>query len=195
LGARLAVRGYRTLMLPSLTLEEAPSRLTPWLKQRTRWIKGYLQTWFVHMRSPRLLYRAFGLRGFIGFQCFVGLPALVFLTAPPVWTLTIINLASPTLMATIGLPNWFTALAGLNLASHFGLHWWQAYRINGTLPPIRPERLAKGILAFPLYWFLHSVASYRALWQLARNPHFWDKTDHQQLTAPESGAIFRTLNS
>ena len=56
LGIRLARLGYRTTVIPSTTYEEAPARLRPWLRQRTRWFKGWLQTWLVHMRSPVRLW-------------------------------------------------------------------------------------------------------------------------------------------
>lgn len=72
LGMRLARSGYRCAMLPSTTYEKAPPRLSSWLRQRTRWLKGYVQTWLVHMRSPRRLWRELGPRGFLGFQTVVG---------------------------------------------------------------------------------------------------------------------------
>ena len=51
----LARKGYRCQMLDSTTYEEAPAQLMWWLRQRTRWLKGYVQTWLVHMRAPREL--------------------------------------------------------------------------------------------------------------------------------------------
>jgi cellulose synthase/poly-beta-1,6-N-acetylglucosamine synthase-like glycosyltransferase len=72
LGMRLARSGYRCAMLSSTTYEEAPLRLSSWLRQRTRWLKGYVQTWLVHMRSPRKLWRELGPRGFLGFQTVIG---------------------------------------------------------------------------------------------------------------------------
>jgi cellulose synthase/poly-beta-1,6-N-acetylglucosamine synthase-like glycosyltransferase len=55
LGTRLARNRYRCHVLDSTTFEEAPPRLSSWFPQRTRWIKGYMQTWFVHMRQPARL--------------------------------------------------------------------------------------------------------------------------------------------
>ena len=72
LGMRLARLGYRTAVIQSTTYEEAPARFRPWLKQRTRWCKGWMQTWLVHMRSPRLLKRELGWLGFAVFQLLVG---------------------------------------------------------------------------------------------------------------------------
>jgi hypothetical protein len=34
-----------------------------------------------------------------------------------------------------------------------------------------------GLLA-PVYWLMMSVAACKALWQLLRNPHYWEKTQH-----------------
>lgn len=85
LGVRLAYFGYTTQTLPSLTLEESPITLGAWMKQRTRWIKGYIQTWLVFTRDPRELKRRLGARGYYGFQFFIGAPALTFLLAPLFW--------------------------------------------------------------------------------------------------------------
>ena len=71
LGMRLVRSGYRCAMIPSTTYEEAPRHLMSWLRQRTRWLKGYVQTWLVHMRSPRQLWRELGPLGFLGFQTVV----------------------------------------------------------------------------------------------------------------------------
>ena len=52
LGVRLARCGYRTRILDSVTLEEANSDVVNWIRQRSRWYKGYLQTMLVHLRNP-----------------------------------------------------------------------------------------------------------------------------------------------
>ena len=72
LGLRLYRRGYVCQMLDSTTLEEAPCQFSAWLCQRTRWLKGYMQTWLVHMRQPIRLWRELGLLGFLGFQVIIG---------------------------------------------------------------------------------------------------------------------------
>src|SRR5262249_18996924 len=82
LGTRLASRGLRTAMIDSYTMEEAPIKIRAWINQRSRWIKGYMQTWLVHMRKPKKLYQTLGWRSFIGFQCFIGLSTFTFLSAP-----------------------------------------------------------------------------------------------------------------
>src|SRR6185437_5600931 len=82
LGMRLARLGYRTATIASTTHEEAPARLGAWLRQRTRWFKGWMQTWLVHMRSPYRLVRELGVPGFIAFQLVVGGSALAALVHP-----------------------------------------------------------------------------------------------------------------
>ena len=69
-------------MIASTTYEEAPARLRPWLRQRTRWFKGWMQTWLVHMRRPGRLLRDLGLPGFVAFQLIVGGNVLAALVHP-----------------------------------------------------------------------------------------------------------------
>ena len=86
LGIRLARHGYRTELLDTVTGEEANCRVIPWIKQRSRWIKGYMMTYAVHMRGPRLLLRQLGLRQFLGFQVMFLGTILQFLLAPLMWS-------------------------------------------------------------------------------------------------------------
>jgi cellulose synthase/poly-beta-1,6-N-acetylglucosamine synthase-like glycosyltransferase len=79
---RLARFGYRSGTINSTTDEEAPARIGPWLRQRTRWFKGWVQTWLVHMRQPRRLLRDLGLPGFLAFQLVVGGNVLAALVHP-----------------------------------------------------------------------------------------------------------------
>lgn len=172
LGIRLAYFGYRTRMLPSLTLEEAPVGLIPWLKQRTRWVKGYVQTWLVFMRDPKELKIRLGLRGYYGFQFFVGAPALTFLLAPVFWGVFIVGALG---LLPQALP---PSMLGLCLAVFVGgiaSHWLFARAVI-RLENWNNMRLA--LLTYPLYWLLHSAAAARALWQLIFTPHYWDKTTH-----------------
>ena len=82
LGVRLARFGYRSTIVRSTTYEEAPVRYGAWLRQRTRWFKGWLQTWLVHMRSPGRLLADLGLVGFVSFQLVVGGSVLAALIHP-----------------------------------------------------------------------------------------------------------------
>src|SRR5262249_13388688 len=90
LGLRLHRLGYRVGVLESLTLEEANSDFINWVKQRSRWYKGYLQTWLLNMRHPVELFRALGVKGFAAFNLFVGGTPLLAVVNPIFWTLTLI---------------------------------------------------------------------------------------------------------
>lgn len=94
LGMRIARRGWGVRMMTSVTEEEANSRVGNWIRQRSRWIKGYYQTWLVHMRSPLRLWADLGPRQFCAFQLTLGFPVLTGLLNPVFWALTLVYLVS-----------------------------------------------------------------------------------------------------
>jgi cellulose synthase/poly-beta-1,6-N-acetylglucosamine synthase-like glycosyltransferase len=172
LGIRLRYFGYRTRILPSLTLEEAPHTVKAWLKQRTRWIKGYIQTWLVYMRDPAELKRRLGKRAYYGFQFFVGAPALTFLLAPILWGIFILaplGILPTKLTGTLLAMCWISFIGGVVSNLMFA---------RAAVAMERWSGMERALLVFPFYWLLHSVACARAIWQLARAPHYWEKTTH-----------------
>ena len=175
LGVRLTQRGYRVGVLNSTTYEEANSQVGNWIRQRSRWIKGYMQTYLVHMRQPIELYKSLGHTGFWGFQFFVGGNILTALTLPIMlgififWLLTKWNgfdIVFPPAVLYISL---FNLIIGngffiyLNMLGAFKRHNYQ---------------LMPYALTVPAYWVLMTVAAYKGLWQLIHNPFFWEKTTH-----------------
>ncbi|MEM7424410.1 MAG: glycosyltransferase family 2 protein, partial [Pseudomonadota bacterium] len=85
LGMRLARRGMRCDVIPTTTMEEANCRLVPWIRQRSRWLKGYIMTWLSHMRSPKRLWSDLGPVGFLGLNVlFIG-GAITYLGIPVFW--------------------------------------------------------------------------------------------------------------
>lgn len=172
LGIRLAYFGYRTRILPSLTLEEAPITLRAWMKQRTRWIKGYIQTWLVYMRDPIALKGRLGLRAYYGFQFFVGAPALTFLLAPILWGVFII---APLGLLPTRLSPYMLTLCAISFVGGVAINWVYA---RAVLRLEKWDGMGTASAIFPFYWMLHSIACARALWQLARSPHYWEKTTH-----------------
>jgi cellulose synthase/poly-beta-1,6-N-acetylglucosamine synthase-like glycosyltransferase len=175
LGIRLARVGLRVRTLDSTTFEEATNSFGNWLRQRSRWLKGYMQTWLVHMRSPLALLRHAGVSGFLGFQLFIGGTFLCALATPFLWIVFI----SSRFMGVewFGTPT--SALAThLSLASLFVGNSLFAYL--AMLGPCRRGwlELSPYGLTAPLYWLLISCASGRALWQLCTRPWHWDKTVH-----------------
>lgn len=184
LGTRLAALGLHTTMIDSDTMEEAPNQIGAWIRQRSRWIKGYMQTWLVHMRKPGQLYQALGAKAFIGFQFFIGLSCFTFLSAPIVWSLTLVWATG----ALETFPRWLAMLTAFNLVLNVATHWVSAFYCALRFKK-RSLPMLVACLLYPLYMILHSLASYRALWQLVVNAHFWDKTTHgvtRQKIAPKA---------
>jgi cellulose synthase/poly-beta-1,6-N-acetylglucosamine synthase-like glycosyltransferase len=173
LGMRLARHGYRTTVIASSTYEEAPARLHPWLKQRTRWFKGWMQTWLVHMRAPRKLMRELGFKGFIVFQLLVGGGALAALVHPLFVLAFLWEIACAChddIAVTLG-----TWLHGATLLTGY------LASIALALVGLKRRRLldcAWALLLMPFYWLLLSLAAWRALDQLLRDPYRWEKTEH-----------------
>lgn len=182
LGIRLARLGYRVRMLASTTWEEAPPTFRIWLHQRTRWLKGWMQTYLVHMRRPVSLWRELGAFRFLGFQILMGGMILSALVHP--W----FYIGLCYVIATEGgLPfadavqasNWLLALAVFNLlAGYVSAMLLGALAVGCRHDRIDRVALAWSALAMPVYWLMISFAGYRALWQLATSPFVWEKTPH-----------------
>ncbi|HEY0267258.1 MAG TPA: glycosyltransferase [Rhizomicrobium sp.] len=172
IGIRLSQLGYRVSMLDSTTFEEAPVTVGAWLKQRSRWLKGYMQTWLVHMRDPLALVRRTGVSGFLAFQLFIGGGVVFALANPPLWIAFLSALLLHRLTGTGG-PGAIIPGAGL-LANNVLLTYM------AVLAPRRRgwDELAPYGLTVIAYWALVSAAGYRAIVQLVTKPFFWEKTTH-----------------
>lgn len=177
LGMRLARFGYRSGMIDSTTYEEAPAQFGPWLRQRTRWFKGWIQTWLVHMRQPRRLLRDLGLPGFLSFQLIVGGNVLAALVHPLFLAGMIYSIAS-------GTPMWRGDSASVAiLAALYGTSVVIGYLISaflGWLGLLRRGLLSSAwaLLFTPVHWLLLSLAAWRALCQFVLAPYAWEKTEH-----------------
>ena len=174
LGIRLARHGYRTELIDTVTLEEANCRPVHWVKQRSRWIKGYMMTWVVHMRQPVQLWRQLGPRGFLGFQVlFLGTIAQ-FLLAPLLWSFMLLSFGfdHPLSAALSVTAVW--AIAGIFFLSE---------ATNILVGALGLGRTKHGlsriwVLTLKLYYPLASMAAYKGLLELATRPFYWDKTTH-----------------
>lgn len=176
LGIRLARQGYRVEPLNSTTWEEAPATIPVWLRQRTRWLKGWMQTYFVHMRDPAALCSDLGWRGFFWFQAILGGGLLAALAHP--WLIAGMILNGLTQDASSPWPA--TAL------------WWWAIlniiavtAVSIILARLTIHRrgfsgLALAACASPLLWLPISLAAYLAINELMRRPFHWAKTPHGQ---------------
>ncbi len=181
LGIRLARTGGRIGMLSSTTWEEAPVRFGVWLRQRTRWIKGWMQTYLVHTRQPMRLMRELGPAAFVGFHLYSG-------------GLILSSLVFPLFCAMVAFETWQGGWLSLPDSIGTGALWTMAVfnlsaaYLNSVLAAVvavwRRGRkwLALGAPLMPVYWLLISIAAYRALLQLATAPYFWEKTEHRSRT-------------
>ncbi len=174
LGIRLHREGYRTAMVDSTTLEEASSRVGTWVRQRSRWNKGYLQTWLVHMRHPLELLRQTGVRGFVSFNLTMA-TTLVLLMNPLFWTLTTAYVLTQWSAIDAVYPSLVFYTASLMLV--VGNFVFVYLNVAGSLQ--RGEfGLTRAALLSPVYWALMSLAAWRGFLQLFTNPFFWEKTEH-----------------
>jgi cellulose synthase/poly-beta-1,6-N-acetylglucosamine synthase-like glycosyltransferase len=181
LGIRLARFGYRAETISRPTREAAPNRISVWLPQRTRWFKGWAQTWLVHMRNPARLMTDLGPGSFAVAQVlFAGMLASAMLH--PLLLATFLFLVVRLLLSEpVGtLGSALLLLDVVNVACgylSFLLLGWQ------TLKRDERQGFWKVVLLTPPYWVMLSFAGWRAAWQLWRRPHYWEKTPHQ---APRS---------
>ncbi|QLH73621.1 glycosyltransferase [Rhodopseudomonas palustris] len=180
LGFRLARFGHRCVTIPSTTYEEAPIAFRNWLPQRARWMKGWIQTWEVHMRHPIRLWREIGWRGVVGLNLVVGGNVLSALAYPLLVLLAVMSAADWADLVPVWLDGW------LEPAAPSALHWLTiasgvaSTLVVGLLGLARRRQLRHaGALALtPLYWLCLSVAAWRALAQFVWCPYRWDKTQH-----------------
>jgi glycosyltransferase XagB len=152
LGVRIARRGWGVRIMASVTDKEASGRLDDWLRQRARWMKGYYQTWLVHMRSPGRCWQDLGTKRFIGVQ----LTLTVYLTAlvnPLFWAVTVACLASGRTSAFL-----YAVAAAMLLGNLLMVYSLMVGCMEHGL-----FRAVRTMLLVPAYWALISAAACRAL--------------------------------
>lgn len=176
LGLRLVRNGYRIGDLPSNTREEAPLTIRAWLKQRSRWIKGYIQTLVTHSREPVRLLREAGIGATFAFLSLafgtvataLGYPAFAIAALFAYW--------DGSLFAPVG------TLA--TLTSTIALCIWILGSVALFAPPAvgALRRGSPGLLLLlpllPLYYALVSVAAWMALYDYFNRRFVWNKTEH-----------------
>ncbi len=174
LGIRLYRLGYKCGVLKLPTLEDAPTKINQWLPQRTRWIKGWMQTYIVHNRDYKNLKKKIGTNNNRIFQILM----INFIISPIIYLISIVQIVFFMLNSSengifaqiiiyIDLAIFIMGHIGYGLLA---LACWR--RVNGKSPIFIA-------LTLPAYWALASVASWRAVWKLITSPHEWEKTPHQ----------------
>ena len=178
LGMRLVKKNYRTAVIDSITYEEANSGLMNWLLQRTRWIKGYIQTYFVHMRHPEDFKKSLKEPHFLTFQLVVGGKILSMIINPLMWVITISYFV---FRATFGVwieqfyPTPVLYMAVFSLI--FGNFLYMYYYMIGCAKR-EYDDLIKYVIFVPFYWLGMSFAAWRAAIEIMYKPHYWSKTKH-----------------
>lgn len=187
LGVRLARFGYRVGVIDPPTLEDAPESFPIWFRQRTRWFKGFLQTWLVHMRTPGRLYRELGPGSFAIFHLMIG-GVVASALLHPLLLVTLLGLVFR-LAVEGGLPRHESIVLGLATMNVLGGYGAQLLLSWSSLDPAERPGFWKAALLTPAYWTMLSAVACRAVWELARQPHHWAKTPHRRYrrAAPAPG--------
>jgi len=186
LGVRLYKFNYKTAVLDSRTWEEANSKVNNWIRQRSRWIKGYMLTWLVHMRHPVTFYKTVGFKGFINFQAMIlGTPVLPLIN-PIFWALMILWYATHAHWIASLFPGALYYIATIQFVfGNFAFTYMNVigmYHVTRECSQRGNQPFSYGIIKYalltPLYWVLMSFAAYKALGQLIVKPSYWEKTNH-----------------
>lgn len=175
LGVRAAGKGYKVGVVNSTTYEEANAKLKNWIRQRSRWIKGYMQTWLVHARNSKNLYKSVGLRGFLAFHLLIGGTPFTFLMNPIMWSIFLFWLIAQAKSIDVLFPTFVLYISLFNLL--FGNFIGVYLNMLAVFRRKYYELLPYAFLN-PIYWMLHSIASYKALYELFTKPFYWQKTQH-----------------
>jgi cellulose synthase/poly-beta-1,6-N-acetylglucosamine synthase-like glycosyltransferase len=167
LGYRLAREGYRSAVIGPPTGEEAPITLGAWLSQRTRWIKGHMQSWLVLMRNPIRAAREMGFSSFASMQLILMGGIVAAFAHGPLAFIVLISLLTP--YNLLKLEDIILVICGYSVAMFAAL---TASALSNTLSH------ARAALTMPLYWPLSSIAAWLALFDIFIRPHHWSKTAH-----------------
>jgi glycosyltransferase XagB len=194
LGIRLAKMGYTTAIIESTTMEEATSHFWNWYGQRSRWIKGYIQSYLVHMRNPKDFTDKGKHYHLLAFQFIVGGKILSMFINPLMWCITIVYFALrpyagdfiesffPSTILYIGV---FSFVFGNFL---YLFYYMIACAKRGYFD------LVKYVYVVPFYWLMMSFASWRAVYEMIVKPHYWAKTQHgAHLTHAKGAAQSRSI--
>ena len=175
LGMRIFLRGWKTAILDSTTYEEATSQYRNWIGQRSRWVKGYMQTYLTSMRHPIRLGRRMGPKAFMAFHLFFGANTLCLLINPIYWALIAVWFVSHAGWIPHVFPNFVFYLSALGLLVGNGACVLSL--VSGSVARRHYEDVKWAFLV-PIYWVVMSVAAYKALGQLVHKPSYWEKTEH-----------------
>jgi len=173
LGLRISARGYKIKMVHSFTQEEAPISIKAWIKQRSRWVKGYFHTFFVYMRHPIYVYQKYGFKGFIFFVYMLFIspfllattPLMIYYSVKIIFGFYYFSHVTEQILKYFTLFNLIYGVSGLIFMTFF-------------MTRVQDLRGVKLWWTYPAYFILHVFAAVLAFYKLLTNPHKWDKTTH-----------------
>lgn len=179
LGMRLYRMGYRSSTLTLPTHEDAPTEFRVWLAQRTRWYKGWLQTWLVLMRNPLQTVHDMGWPAFLVFQLLVGGMLVAALSHPGLivfLTLLVISLLQPPSTEPSLFTTMMLAMDIFNILGSYAIFF-----VLGATPMTKSEKADVGWkwMTIPVYWMAVSLAAWKAVVELRLKPFHWNKTPHR----------------
>ena len=178
LGLRLTRYRFKTVVLNSTTYEEANSQVKNWLRQRSRWIKGYMQTYLVHMRNPLRYFQEGRQHDLFSFHAVVASGVGVLFLNPLMWLFLAVYIAFGPLVTPIyhvlfPAPVLYTGAMCLIFGNFFYMYLYLLACMRRKQYSLMPWTLL-----IPIYWAMISVAGFIALFELMVKPHYWQKTVH-----------------
>ncbi len=198
LGLRLSRYQMETVVLNSTTYEEANSKFKNWIRQRSRWIKGYMQTYLINMRRPWRYLRPGRFREFVSLQLVIGGKTAFLFLNPFLWCLFVLYLflghdVAEAYHQLFPRPLLYAGAFSLIFGNFFYIYMYLLACLKR-----KQYYLIKWALSIPLYWAMMSIAACMAFFQLIVKPHYWEKTEHGlHLGKKPGGAIpdFASLNA
>ena len=174
LGLRLSRAGLRCALLDRKTFEEATKTPLTWIKQRSRWQKGYFMTYWCHNRSPKQLLADLGIWRWFGVHALFFPAIATFLFAPLFWIFWCVAaglVARQDLAPSHGYSNAIGVLIALALPT------------DGAIGVMAVEKSGhKGLKRWlPLqliYFAMATLSAYKAFYGLIVNRFHWAKTTH-----------------
>ena len=208
LGLRICAHGYRTSLLDSTTWEEANSHTGNWIRQRSRWLKGYIMTHLVWWRNPVRLLATLGPWKTYCFVCSVGGVAFLAMLNIILWL--VLGIYAVCMARDLGAGYSIVEILSLRDIAYERWSWPLIYTGPGEDPlwsilsvvfAVMTALLLCANFAFlwigwyfgvqrskpsmiiaalltPLYWVLMSIAAVKACIQAVLRPHYWEKTVH-----------------
>lgn len=178
LGVRIARAGYKVSYLNSITEEECPITIHAWIKQRTRWIKGFMQTFCEYMffKKPICIKSTINFKpirklkffDIITFNLFIMMSFFFFITMMVIF----LNLDIATNIKDFKL---LIIMSYINIFS-FLIMTYMSFIIIIVKNKIKFNVFY--LILFPFYWILHYIAGVRACYYLIVKPFYWAKTKH-----------------